>query len=73
MHFYTDLNIYGLKNIYFRSYKFRKNLDYNSMESLKKVNFRTINNKEYNNEYLDLINLYSRKPFLFSLFTLPYF
>ena len=72
MHFYSDVNIFGLNEVVLINYKYRKNLMEPAMKMFQKVAFNNClsqNLFDLNNMSLDLTDLEKTSPNLFSHLT----
>lgn len=75
MHFYSDVNIFGLNDVVLINYKYRENLSESIMNKFEKISFYNTISQSQNLSDLDylninLIELKKEAPYLFSHLTL---
>lgn len=74
MHFYSDVNIFGLNNVVLINYKYRENLEESLMNMFQKVSFNNCISQSQNLYDLEtlrinLVELQKESPLLFSHLT----
>ena len=69
MHFYSDVNIFGMSEMIIKNFRFRRNFDEGKMRNFQKIRIEKEFQSSPDNvfEAFDLVDLEASKPQLFSL------